>query len=147
MPLDRGQIMAVIPHRDPMLLVDEIVELDPGVRAVGLKHVTDHEFWVAGHYPGMPIMPGVLVLEALAQTGGVAMMVKPELQGKVPLFAGLENVRFRRPVRPGDTLRLEVQITKMRGPIGRGAGRAFVGDELAAEAEVIFALADRDKVR
>lgn len=145
--MNRDEIMSVIPHRDPFLLVDEVLELEPGQRAVGLKHVTDQEFWVPGHYPGFPIMPGVLILEALAQTGGVALMQSPALKNKTPLLAGLENVRIRRPVRPGDTLRLEVEIVKMRGPIGRGAGKAYVGDELAAEAEILFAMADKDKVK
>ncbi|MFO7173248.1 MAG: 3-hydroxyacyl-ACP dehydratase FabZ [Bacillota bacterium] len=145
--MDREQIKAVIPHREPFLLVDELVEVEPGRRAVGLKHVTPDEFWVPGHYPGNPIMPGVLQIEALAQTGAVALMLMPEYQGKVPLFAGLEGVRFKRPVRPGETLRLEVEILRLRGPVGRGAGRAYVGDELACECELVFAFADPGKVR
>lgn len=147
MRMDREQIKAIIPHREPFLLVDELLEVEPGRRAVGLKHVTQEEFWVPGHYPGNPIMPGVLQIEALAQTGAVALMLMPEYRGKVPLFAGLEGVRFKRPVRPGETLRLEVEILRLRGPVGRGAGRAYVGDELACECELVFAFVDPDKVR
>lgn len=145
--LNREQIKDIIPHREPMLLVDEVVEVEPGRRAVGLKHVGQDEFWVPGHYPGNPIVPGVLQIEALAQTGAVALMKMPEYQGMVPLFAGLDSVRFKRPVRPGDTLRLEVEIIKIRGPVGRGAGKAYVGEELACECELVFAFANPDKLR
>lgn len=145
--MQRDEIMQILPHRPPMLLVDEIVEVEPGRRAVGLKHVTADDFWVPGHYPGNPIMPGVLQIEALAQAGGVALLGQMEARGKIPVFAGIDGVRFRRPVRPGDTLRLEVEIIKVRGPVGRATGKAFVGDDLACEAQLMFALADPQQLQ
>lgn len=145
--LNQEQIKAIIPHREPMLLLDTVLEYEPGRKAVGELHIRADMFWVPGHYPGQPIFPGVLQVEALAQTGAVALMTVPEFRDKVPLFAGIENTRFKRPVRPGDTLRLAVAIIRMRGPIGRGAGKAWVGEELACECELIFAMADRDRVR
>jgi 3-hydroxyacyl-[acyl-carrier-protein] dehydratase len=140
--LDARQIMAIIPHRYPILMVDRIIEIEPGKRAVGIKNVSANEPVFQGHYPGYPILPGVLILEALAQTGAVALMMMEEFKGKVPLFAGLGETRFRKPVVPGDQLRLEVEIFRMRGPLGIGAGRAYVGDQLAAETELKFAFAD-----
>lgn len=134
------QIMAVIPHRYPFLLIDRIVELEPGKRAVAIKQVTINEPFFQGHFPTYPIMPGVLIIEALAQTGAVAGMVLPENQGKIALFAGIEGARFRRPVVPGDSLRLEVTIEAMKRGIGKAAAIAKVGDELACEAQLTFAL-------
>ncbi len=134
------QIMAVIPHRYPFLLIDRVIELEPGKRAVALKQVTINEPFFQGHFPTYPIMPGVLIIEALAQTGAVAGMVLPENQGKIALFAGIEGARFRRPVVPGDTLRLEVTIEAMKRGIGKAAALAKVGDELACEAQLTFAL-------
>ncbi|BDG61750.1 3-hydroxyacyl-[acyl-carrier-protein] dehydratase FabZ [Caldinitratiruptor microaerophilus] len=145
--MNRDEIMAVIPHRPPMLLIDEVVEIEPGRRAVGLKHVRADEFWVPGHYPGNPILPGVLQIEALAQTGAVALLSQPEFRDKVPLFAGIDGARFRRPVRPGDTLRLEVEIIRLRGTVGKGRGTATVGGQVTAECELTFALADPGEVR
>lgn len=145
--MNRDEILAIIPHRPPMLLVDEVVEIEPGRRAVGLKHVRADEFWVPGHYPGNPILPGVLQIEALAQTGAVALLSQPEFRDKVPLFAGIDGARFRRPVRPGDTLRLEVEIVRLRGTVGKGRGTASVGGQVAAECELTFALADPGEVR
>ncbi len=136
------EIMALIPHRYPFLLVDRIVELEPGVRAVGEKLVSANEPYFQGHFPGNPIMPGVLMLEALAQTGAVAALSLPEHAGKLVLFAGIDGVRFKRVVRPGDTLRLEVQLEKMRRGIGKCQARATVADQLACEAELLFALTD-----
>lgn len=147
MLLDIKQIMAIIPHRYPILMIDRIIEIEPGQRAVGIKNVSGNEPFFQGHYPGTPIMPGVLILEALAQTGAVALMSMEAFQGKVPLFAGLGDTRFRKPVMPGDQLRLEVEITKMRGPLGIGTGRAFVGDHLAAETELKFAFADAETLK
>ena len=141
--VDIREIMAVLPHRQPMLMVDRIVELVPGQRAVGIKNVTANEPVFQGHYPGNPIFPGVLILEAMAQTGAVALLVQPEFAGKVPLFAGVDKCRFRRPVLPGDVLRLEVELVGIRHGIGMGTGKAFVGDELKAEAVIKFALAER----
>ena len=136
-------IMKVIPHRYPFLLIDRIIELEPGVRAVAIKQVTINEPFFQGHFPDYPIMPGVLIIEALAQTGAVAGMVLPENQGKIALFAGIENARFRKPVVPGDTLRLEVTITAMKRGIGKADAKAFVGDTLACEAQLTFALVNR----
>lgn len=141
--MEAREIMEVIPHRQPMLMVDRIIELEPGQRAVGIKCVTANEPIFQGHYPGNPIFPGVLILEAMAQTGAVALMVQPEFAGKVPLFAGVDRCKFRRPVFPGDQLRLEVELTGIRHGIGMGSGKAFVGDELKAEAVIKFALVDR----
>lgn len=145
--MDVKEIMAIIPHRYPMLLVDRMVELEPGRRGVGIKQVTSNEWFFPGHFPGQPIMPGVLQIEACAQVGAVVMLSVPENRGKVPMFAGLDGVRFRRPVVPGDTLRLEVEITRVRGAIGRARARALVDGEVTVEAEAVFALVDADKVK
>src|SRR5205807_9125800 len=139
--LDSAQIQALIPHRPPFLLVDRVVDLDPGRSIVGIKQVSlDTDRYLQGHFPGNPIMPGVLIVEALAQTGAVLVMLDPERVGKVPLFARIDNCRFREQVRPGDTLRLEVQVTSFRDPVGKAHGRALVGDKLACEADLTFAL-------
>jgi 3-hydroxyacyl-[acyl-carrier-protein] dehydratase len=132
--------MRIIPHRDPILLVDRIEELEPGVRAIGVLDVSATEFWVPGHFPDYAVMPGVLIVEAMAQVGAVALLSVPANQGKIALFAGIDKARFKRQVRPGDSLRMDVTITKSRGPIGFGEARAFVGDELACSAELMFAL-------
>src|SRR5437879_3940234 len=139
--LDVGQIQAIIPHRPPFLLIDRIVELEPGKRCVGEKDVslTTDEF-LRGHFPDYPVMPGVLIVEALAQTGAVLVMRDPANAGMLPFFARIDNCRFRQQVRPGDTLRLEVEVTSFRGPVGKAHGRAFVGDKLACEADLTFAL-------
>jgi 3-hydroxyacyl-[acyl-carrier-protein] dehydratase len=139
-PLDAGQIQALIPHRYPFLLVDRIVELEPGKRAVGIKNVSIGEPFFQGHFPNYPLMPGVLIVEALAQTGAVLVLSDPAHTGRIPLFAGIDNCRFRHQVRPGDTLRLEMEVTGVRGPIGRGHARAFVGETLVCEADLTFAL-------
>ena len=140
MTLEAKDIQAILPHRYPFLLVDRIVEVQAGVRAVGIKNVTVNEPFFQGHFPGNPIMPGVLIVEALAQVGAVAVLSLPENKGKLGLFAGIDGFRFRRPVVPGDTLRLEVTLTKVRGPIGKGAGRAEVNGQVVAEGELLFAL-------
>jgi 3-hydroxyacyl-[acyl-carrier-protein] dehydratase len=143
--LTSEQIQALIPHRPPFLLVDRIIELDPGKRAVGLKTVdTDTDTYLQGHFPGHPVMPGVLIVEALAQTGAVLVMHDPVNRGKLPLFARVDNCRFRQQVRPGDTLRLEVDVTSFRDPVGKAHGRALVGDTLACEADLTFALANAE---
>lgn len=139
-PLDADQVQAIIPHRFPMLLVDRILELEPGTRAVGLKNVSAGEPFFQGHFPRYAVMPGVLVVEALAQTGAVLALSDPANAGKLPFFAGVDNCRFRLQVRPGDTLRLEVVATATRGPVGKAHGRAFVGDRLVCEADLTFAL-------
>ncbi|MEW6662940.1 MAG: 3-hydroxyacyl-ACP dehydratase FabZ [Bacillota bacterium] len=138
--LDINEILQTIPHRYPFILVDRILELEKGKRAVGLKNVTINEPFFQGHFPGRPVMPGVLILEAMAQVGAVALLSLPEYAGKVALFAGVDGVRFRRPVVPGDQLRLEVEILKFKGSIGKGQAKAYVGECLAAEGELIFAI-------
>jgi 3-hydroxyacyl-[acyl-carrier-protein] dehydratase len=138
--LDREQIKAIIPHREPFLLVDRIDEFEPGERAVGELDVTADMFWVPGHFPDFAVMPGVLIVEACAQVGAVALLALPENAGHIALFAGVDKVRFKRQVRPGDTLRMECEITKRRGPIGFGTARAWVGDQLACSGELMFAI-------
>ncbi len=135
------EIMAIIPHRPPFLLVDRILEIDEQ-HAIGVKQVTIDEPFFAGHFPGNPIMPGVLQVEALAQVGAVAVLHQPAYRGKVALLARIENMRFRKPVMPGDTLQLEMQLERIRGRIGKGHGVARVGDAVVAEGDFTFALAD-----
>ena len=134
LPLEAADIMRIIPHRYPFLMVDRVIELTPGQHAIGIKQVTANEPQFAGHFPGRPIMPGVLMVEALAQTAGVAVMTLDEYRGKLGLFAGIDDCRFRRMVVPGDTLRLEVKVEKLRGMFGRVRGVASVDGEVAAEA-------------
>ena len=142
LPLDVRAIQRIIPHRFPILLVDRIVELEPGRRAVGLKNVSTNEWFFEGHFPGNPIMPGVLIVEALAQTGAVAALSADEFSGKLGLFAGIDGVRFRRQVVPGDQLRLEVEMERLRRGIGRAAATATVEGQTAAEGRLTFALVD-----
>ncbi|MBW8349962.1 3-hydroxyacyl-ACP dehydratase FabZ [Bacillus sp. IITD106] len=138
--LDIQQIKEIIPHRYPFLLVDKIVEIEEGQRVVGIKNVSANEEFFNGHFPDYPVMPGVLIVEALAQVGAVAMLKKEENRGKIGFLAGLDNCRFKRQVKPGDQLRLEVEIVRVKGPIGRGKGIATVDGEVACEAEITFAL-------
>lgn len=140
LPLDSVAIRKIIPHRYPFLLVDRIVELTPGERAVGIKNVSANEPFFQGHFPDYPVMPGVLIVEAIAQVGAVAMLSLPELTGQIALFAGIEKVRFKRQVKPGDTIRLEVEMGKIRRGIGTGAGTATVDGEIACKGEFMFAL-------
>lgn len=136
--LELQAIMEVLPHRYPLLLVDRITELVPGERIVGLKNVTINESFFQGHFPGHPVMPGVLIIEALAQTGAVMMLRSLEdAAGKIPFFAGIDKARFRRQVVPGDQLRLELKVLQQRAGTCRLDARAYVGDELAAEAEIL----------
>ncbi len=139
-PFGRAQIEAILPHRDPFLLIDEVLELEPGSRVVARKRVREDEWYLAGHFPGRPIMPGVLMLEALAQAGAVAVLSQDENRGKVALFAGIDDVRFKRIVEPGDELTLTCDLEAVRGPIGRGKARATVGDELAVRGTLTFAV-------
>lgn len=138
--LDREAVKAIIPHRDPFLLVDRIESLEPGVSAVGYLDVTSEMFWVPGHFPEYAVMPGVLIVEALAQAGAVALLSVEENRGKLAFFGGIDKVRFKRQVVPGETLRLECTITKMRGPIGFGEAKATVDGELACSGELMFAI-------
>ncbi len=135
------QIMEIIPHRPPILLDDRILELDER-HAVVIKQVTMNEPFFLGHFPGNPIMPGVLQIEALAQVGAVALLHQPTYRGKIAMFARIENVRFRKPVTPGDTLRLEVELVQLRSVIGKGRGVAKVEDQVVTEAAFTFAIAD-----
>ena len=138
--LDIEQIKEIIPHRYPFLLVDKIVEFEEGVKSVGIKNVTINEPFFNGHFPEYPVMPGVLIVEALAQVGATSILQKEENKGKIGFLAGLDKVRFKRQVKPGDQLRLEVEITRVKGPIGKGKGIATVDGEVACEAEITFAI-------
>ncbi|MBC8591019.1 3-hydroxyacyl-ACP dehydratase FabZ [Wansuia hejianensis] len=133
-------IMEIIPHRYPFLFVDKVKILDPGVKGIGYKNVTINEYYFQGHYPNMPIMPGVIIIETMAQVGVVILLSHEDFKGNIPYFAGINKFRFKRKVIPGDTLRIEVEITKLRGSIGIGQGKAFVEDRLVAEGEFMFAI-------
>ena len=136
--LGRAEIEAIIPHRHPFLLVDEVLELVPGERVSARKTVTEED--CAGHFPGNPIMPGVKMVEALAQCGAVAVLSQPENEGKLVLFAGIDDVRFKRIVRPGEVLELLCEVEAVRGPVGKGKVRASVGGELAVRGTLTFAV-------
>jgi 3-hydroxyacyl-[acyl-carrier-protein] dehydratase len=143
MELDSIQIQEILPHRYPFLLVDRIIECEPGSYAKGIKCVTANEPQFTGHFPGNPVMPGVLILEAMAQTGAVAVLTEEESKGKLVLFGGVKNARFRKPVVPGDVLEITCTLTARKGPVGFGKCVAMVGDKKAAEAEISFAVTDR----
>jgi len=141
--IDAEGIQRILPHRYPFLLVDRVIELSPPHRAVGIKQVTINEPFFQGHFPGYPVMPGVLIVEAMAQVGGVAVLSAEDYRDKLALFAGIDNVRFKRQVRPGDTLRLEVELQQIRRGIGMGSGTATVEGELACRGDIMFALVDK----
>jgi 3-hydroxyacyl-[acyl-carrier-protein] dehydratase len=145
-PLGPAAIRELIPHRYPFLLVDRVEELEPGVRVVGVKNITQNEPFFQGHFPDYPVMPGVLIIEAMAQVGAVGVMAGGDHQDKLALFAGIDGVRFRRQVLPGDVLRMEVQITRLKGSVGRGKAKATVDGERVCEAELMFAFAAREDV-
>lgn len=138
--LTTKEILDIIPHRQPFMLVDTIEELEPGIKAVGKKCVTYNEPFFAGHFPGEPVMPGVLIIEALAQVGAVAILSMPENKGKLAFFGGIKEARFKGMVKPGDVLMLETEIIKLKGPIGVGSANAYVDGKLVCKAELTFAL-------
>jgi len=140
LPLDRAAIEAILPHREPFLLIDEVLELEPGERVVALKRVREDEWYLRGHFPGRPVMPGVLIVEAMAQTGAVAVLCEEENRGRIALFAGIDETRFKRIVEPGEELLLECTLEQVRGPIGKGKARATVDGELAARGTLTFAV-------
>lgn len=143
--LNASQIMEIIPHRHPFLLLDTIEELEPGKHAVARKCVSYNEPFFAGHFPQEPVMPGVLIIEAMAQAGAVAMLSQPQMKGRTAYFAGIQSAKFKQKVLPGDVLELDVAITKVKGPIGIGKGTATVNGKLAASAEITFAIGSEAK--
>jgi len=140
MELNIEQIMEILPHRPPFLLIDRITDCQPGHSAAGIKCVTMNEPFFTGHFPGRPIMPGVLIIEALAQTGAVAALSLPENKGKLAIFGGIKNARFKHPVTPGDVLELSCELIEQRGPVGRGKAVARVGGKIAAQGELTFVI-------
>lgn len=142
--LTTKEILDILPHRQPFMLVDTIEELVPGTKAVGKKCVTYNEPFFAGHFPGEPVMPGVLIIEALAQVGAVAILSMPENKGKLAFFGGIKEARFKGKVVPGDVLMMETEIIKMKGPIGVGSARAYVEGKLVAQAELTFAIGAKE---
>ena len=140
--LGREQIEEILPHRDPFLFLDEVTVLEPGARVVARKRVREDEWFLTGHFPGRPIMPGVIIVEAMAQTGAVAVLADEANRGKLALFAGINDVRFKRMVLPGDELELTCELERMRGPVGRGKATATVDGELAARGTLMFAVTD-----
>jgi len=139
-PFGRAEIETILPHREPFLLIDEVVEFEPGKRAVARKEVREDEWYLAGHFPGRPVMPGVLIVEAMAQTGAVAVLAQEENRGRIAYFAGIDDCRFKRVVEPGDELELSCDLDRLRGPVGRGKAEARVGGELAARGTLTFAV-------
>lgn len=135
-----NDIKKILPHRYPFLLVDKVEYLEEGAKVIAYKNVTANEEFFQGHYPEYPIMPGVLIVEALAQTGAIALLTKEEFKGKTPLFAGINKARFKKQVVPGDVLKLEVEITKLKGPVGIGKGTASVDGKIACSGEILFAI-------
>jgi len=139
-PFGRDTIESILPHRPPFLLLDEVVELEPGRRVVALREVRADDWWFPGHFPDRPVMPGVLIVEAMAQAGAVAVLIEEENRGKIAYFAGIDDCRFKRVVEPGDVLTLTCEIDAVRGPIGRGKATAHVGEALAARGTLTFAV-------
>ena len=139
-PFGKDVVESILPHRDPFLFIDEVLELEPGQRVVARWAIRDDAFWVPGHFPERPVLPGVLIVESMAQAGAVAVLVEEENRGKIAFFAGIDDCRFKRVVEPGDVLTLTCEIDTVRGPIGRGKATAHVGAELAARGMLTFAV-------
>lgn len=142
--LSTKEIMEIIPHRYPFMLLDTIEELEPGVRAKGKKCVTFNEPFFSGHFPGEPVMPGVLIIEALAQTGAVAILSQKDFQGRTAYFGAIQSAKFKKKVVPGDVLILETEIIKMKGPVGIGSAKAYVDGTLAVQAELTFVIGSQE---
>lgn len=142
--MDIQEILQFLPHRYPILLVDRILEVEPGKRCVGLKNVTINEPFFQGHYPGLPIMPGVLIVESMAQAGAVILLTDPKFSGSVPVIGSIDKVKFRRQVVPGDSMRLEIELVSLKGTVGKIRGRASVEGQIAAEMEMMFKLLPKD---
>lgn len=142
MELSCSEIQEILPHRYPFLMVDKITECEPGVYAKGIKCVSANEMHFMGHFPRHPVMPGVLIIEALAQVGAVALLTEEENKGKLAFFGGIKNARFKQQVEPGDVLQLECKLTSRKGPVGFGEAVAYVNEKIAAKAEISFALGD-----
>ncbi|MBU5425769.1 3-hydroxyacyl-ACP dehydratase FabZ [Tissierella pigra] len=138
--LNIEEIKEIIPHRYPFLFIDKVLIEEIGVKGLGYKNVTINEPFFQGHFPNMPVMPGVIIVESMAQVGAVILLSDERYKGKTPYFAGINKVRFKRKVVPGDTLKMEVILTRVRGSVGVGEGKAYVGDELACEGEFLFAI-------
>ena len=139
-PFGQDVIETILPHRPPFLLLDEVTELEPGRRVVARREVHSDDWWFPGHFPGRPVMPGVLIVEAMAQAGAVAVLIEEENRGKIAFFAGIDDCRFKRVVEPGEVLTLTCEIDTVRGPIGRGKATAHVEDALAARGTLTFAV-------
>ncbi len=146
MELNSAEIQKILPHRYPFLMVDRITGCEPGVKATGIKCVSANEMQFLGHFPGQPVMPGVLIIEALAQVGAVALLTEEENQGKIVFFGGIKNARFKAQVTPGDVLELSCTLTARKGPLGFGEAVATVNGKIAARAEISFAIGDRKEV-